>query len=149
MLWKETRTRRIGERAASMNYVCVTCVRARFFVLEQGQLFEQDLYFFYLFIIIIFFYFLLFFFFGNNHGRACVIIICVRPASRSHVGQWSGVQQVNKLDARARCSRAERWSTATENSILFYRIIIIIINIYVTCVCPTIRVDFGKGQGNG
>jgi hypothetical protein len=76
------------------------CMYARFFVLEQGQLFEQDLYFFYLFIIIIIIIIIIFFF-GNNHGRlcACVIIICVRPQSLSRVGQWSGVQQVNKLDA--------------------------------------------------
>lgn len=72
-------------------------VYARFFVLEQGQLSEQDLYFFYLFII----------FFGNNHGRvrvrACMCNNMRRLPSLSRVGQWSGVQQVNKLDARAKC----------------------------------------------
>jgi len=53
------------------------------------------------------FIYLLLFFFGNNHGRirvrACMCNNMRRLPSLSRVGQWSGVQQVNKLDARARC----------------------------------------------
>jgi len=82
------------------------------------------------FVLLLFIYY--FFFFGNNHGRvrvrACMCNNMRRLPSLSRVGQWSGVQQVNKLDARARCWWSRRDGRRRRKKALFYHII------YVTCV---------------